>query len=79
MMTPAQIRAARGLLGWSQRELAERSAVSERTVKSFEMGRSNPVRTTLIAWRKAFADAGVVFTDADDGQGEGVRFRKQRR
>jgi transcriptional regulator with XRE-family HTH domain len=76
MMTPAQIRAARALLGWSQRDLAERSNVSERTVKSYEMGKSNPVRSTLIAWRNTFAAADVIFLDDDNGHGAGVRFRR---
>ncbi|MBP0447735.1 helix-turn-helix domain-containing protein [Roseomonas sp. SSH11] len=34
--TPAQLRAARGLLGWSQADLAEASGVSLRTVKVLE-------------------------------------------
>ncbi|HEY8611242.1 MAG TPA: helix-turn-helix domain-containing protein [Roseomonas sp.] len=35
--TPAQLRAARGLLGWSQTDLAEAAGVSLRTIKSLEL------------------------------------------
>jgi transcriptional regulator with XRE-family HTH domain len=79
MMDPAQLRAARGLVGWSQRDLAERSGMDINTVKNFEQGRSNPGRSTLIAWRNAFAAAGVMFLDDDEGYGAGVRFRKSRK
>lgn len=76
MISPSQLRAARALLDWSQPDLAEQSGVSVGTIKTFEKGRSEPKRPTLIAWRNAFAQAGVVFTYDDDGGGEGVRFRK---
>ena len=29
----------------------------------------------MIKWRTALAQAGVAFIEADDGQGEGVRFK----
>jgi DNA-binding XRE family transcriptional regulator len=77
--TPPQIRAARALLDWSQPDLAEQSGVSIGTIKTFEKGRSEPKRPTLIAWRNAFAQAGVVFTYDDDAGGDGVRFRKGQR
>jgi transcriptional regulator with XRE-family HTH domain len=79
MIDPPQLRAARALVGWSQRELAQRTGLDVNTIKGFEQGRSNPTRSTLIALRKAFSEAGVVFLDADDGRGEGVRFRKPQR
>ena len=53
------------------------------TIKNFEKKGaarpSNPTRSTLLAWRKAFAEAGVVFIDEDEGWGAGVRFRKPRK
>lgn len=35
-MSPAQIRAARALLGWSQSDLASATGISDRTVKRLE-------------------------------------------
>jgi transcriptional regulator with XRE-family HTH domain len=35
--TPAQLRAARALIGWSQTDLADASGVSVRTIKKLEL------------------------------------------
>jgi predicted transcriptional regulator len=61
MLTPAQLRAARALLGWSQEDLA-RELGGERhlsTIKRFESGKSDPKQSTLLAWRRALSKAGV--------------------
>jgi DNA-binding XRE family transcriptional regulator len=34
-MTPAQLRAARALLGWSREDLAKKAGVSDETIKGF--------------------------------------------
>ncbi len=78
MMSPAQVRAARALLDWSREDLAERSGSFVNTVANFETGKSDPKRSTLIAWRNALAKAGVEFTDETDEHGPGVRLRKKR-
>jgi len=76
MIDPAQLRAARGLLRWSQRELAEQSGVHLNTIKDFEREKAaNPTRATLLAWQRALSKAGVVLLDGDDGHGPGVRLR----
>jgi transcriptional regulator with XRE-family HTH domain len=76
MFTPAQLRAARALAGWSREELAEQSETSAETVKRFELQGSDPKRSTMIKWRAALSQAGIEFIDpTHDGQGEGVRFR----
>jgi transcriptional regulator with XRE-family HTH domain len=76
MIDPAQLRAARGLLRWSQRELAERSGVHLNTIKDFEREKAaNPTRATLLAWQRALSKAGVAFIEGDDRQGPGVRLR----
>jgi transcriptional regulator with XRE-family HTH domain len=72
MMIPAQCRAARGLLGWSQQRLAEAAGVGVVTVHQFEAGISEPRRATLQVIRQAFETAGVEFIDANGG-GVGVR------
>jgi predicted transcriptional regulator len=74
-----QLRAARGLLGWSQSELAERAGLSLPTVKRLE-GSFGP-RVSKEARRKlqlAIEAAGIVFID-ENGGGLGVRFRRKRR
>jgi transcriptional regulator with XRE-family HTH domain len=77
MLTPAQLRAARALLDWSQEDLA-RELGGERhlsTIKRFESGKSDPKQSTLLAWRRALSKAGVVFIDAEGGNGPGVKLR----
>jgi transcriptional regulator with XRE-family HTH domain len=76
MVTPAQCRAARGLLGWSQQELARQARVGIVTVHQLETGISQPRRATLEVIRRAFESAGVEFID-ENGGGPGVRLRKR--
>jgi predicted transcriptional regulator len=74
-----QLRAARGLLGWSQLELAERAGLSLPTVKRLEGGFgprvSDVARNKL---QSAIEEAGVEFLE-ENGGGLGVRFRRKRR
>lgn len=74
-LTPAQCRAARGLVDWSQSKLAESSNLGVSTVKNFEAGRSVPTINNLAAIRAALESAGVIFVD-ENGEGAGVRLRK---
>ncbi len=77
MLTVEQLRAARGLLGWSQSDLAARAELSLPTVKRVETGTgprvSEIARTKL---RRTLESAGVVFID-ENGGGPGVRLRKR--
>ena len=75
MVTPAQCRAARGLLNWKQQDLADEAGVGIVTVRQLEAGASEPRRATLEVVRRAFESAGIEFIDNNAG-GEGVRFRK---
>lgn len=77
MITPAQIRAARALLGWKQTDLATASGVSEMSVKNIERSATDPRASTLQALQTALEQAGVVFLDPGyvrDG-GAGVRLK----
>lgn len=78
MITPAQIRAARALIGWKQTDLAEASGVSEISVKNIERGTTDPRSSTLSAIQAAFLKAGVVFLDPGDTRdgGQGVRLKR---
>jgi transcriptional regulator with XRE-family HTH domain len=75
MVTPAQCRAARGLIGWSQQDLAREARIGIVTVHQLEAGASQPRRATLEVIRRAFESAGVEFID-ENGGGPGVRLRK---
>jgi transcriptional regulator with XRE-family HTH domain len=76
MVTPGQCRAACGLLGWNQQELARNARVGIVTVHQLETGASQPRRATLDVIRRAFELAGVEFID-ENGGGPGVRLRKR--
>jgi predicted transcriptional regulator len=77
MLTIAQLRGARGLLGWSQSMLAARAGLSLPTVKRVEAGLgprvSDEARNKL---RRALESGGVEFID-ENGGGLGVRLRKR--
>jgi DNA-binding XRE family transcriptional regulator len=78
--TPAQCRAARALLNWTQAMLAERAGVARKTVADFELGeRVLHVRTRRDI-TATLEDAGIEFLWGDEpggsGQGNGVRFAK---
>jgi transcriptional regulator with XRE-family HTH domain len=72
-MTSDQSRAARGLLDWSQAELAARSNLSESTIRDYEKGRRVPSINNLAAIRRALEAAGVEFIDGDQ---PGVRLMR---
>ena len=76
-MTPAQCRAARGLIRWTQPDLAKAAGVSDVTVRKFENDQASPQRASLDVIRRALEAAGVIFI-AENGEGPGVRMRKPR-
>jgi len=74
-ITAEQVRAARALLNLKQRDLADLSEVSVRTIAHFEAGERRPVPATLQALKRALEVAGVVFIDGN-GEGPGVRLKR---
>ena len=79
MISIEQIRAARGLLGWSQTRLAEAAGRSLPTIKRLE--RENDEGATVSddvrgAVQAALEKAGVEFIP-ENGGGAGVRMRKR--
>ena len=74
MPTSAQIRAARGLLGWSQAELAARAHLHARTIERAERGAGITVRT-LRAIAQALEAGGIEFLQNQNGLG--VRLRRR--
>ena len=75
MISIAQIRAARGLLKWTQASLAHRAAISTVTLNMIENEAVRPRESTLDAIQAALEGSGVEFL-SDDGVGVGVRFRR---
>jgi transcriptional regulator with XRE-family HTH domain len=71
-LCPEQSRAARGLLDWSQADLAQRAGVSRSTVRDFEGGRHELHRASEAQIVRALTEAGVRLLAAD-GEGPGVR------
>src|SRR5262245_40592851 len=75
MISSAQCRAARGLLDWTQQDLADRARVGIVTVRHVEAGVSEPRRATLEVIRRALEGAGVEFID-ENGGGPGGCLRR---
>jgi transcriptional regulator with XRE-family HTH domain len=65
MMTIEQCRGARGLLGWTQQDLANASGLSKTAINNFEKGHSDIKSESLRAIRMAFESADVEFLGQD--------------
>jgi transcriptional regulator with XRE-family HTH domain len=81
MITPAQMRAARALLGIDQRTLAELSGVSLPTIQRMEAsdGHVRGVVDTLMKVVEALDTAGIELigeNGASSGSGRGVRLKQ---
>ena len=76
-ITSEQVRAARALLRWEQKDLAEASKVSLPSIKRLETqpGSLAAHPRTVDAMRTALESAGVEFI-AENGGGAGVRLKK---
>ena len=74
MITAAQIRAARGLLKWTQATLAAKSGLSIVTLNMIESETVQPRKSSLTAIRQALESGGAEFIGTGGG-GLGVRFR----
>lgn len=74
-ISPAQCRGARGLLGWSQSDLAEASKTAMKTIADFERGAREPYPRTLEVLQSALENAGIEFIE-ENGGGAGARLRK---
>jgi hypothetical protein len=73
LITIAQLRAARGLLGWSKARLAQKANLPLRSVRQYAAGDGVHVpEEAMQAMRHALEAAGVEFTD---GGQPGVRMK----
>lgn len=78
MLTPEQCRAARAILDWTQVDLADRTKVSDTTIRKFELGHSSLKDSTAQLLRLTFEAAGVEFLDSNGG-GPGARLATPRK
>ena len=67
MISRAQLRGARAMLGWTSGELARRSKVHRRTIRKVEKGEAQPQHKTLALIVAALTAGGIEF------DGDGVR------
>jgi predicted transcriptional regulator len=74
-ITPAQCRAARGLVDMDQGTLADAAMVTPGVIIDFEKGRRVPTRNNLAAIQRVLEEAGVEFTNGDK---PGVRLSKKK-
>jgi DNA-binding XRE family transcriptional regulator len=74
-LSPEQCRAARGLLDWTQEELAENANVSRSTIRDFENGRHCLHPSTAAQVIAALEQGGALLIPSGDA-GPGVRLRK---
>jgi transcriptional regulator with XRE-family HTH domain len=72
-ITPAQVKAARTLLGWTQSTLAAMAKIHRSRVGSLEAGEGTPLPQSLAAMRRTLERAGVEFTNGGE---PGVKLRK---
>ena len=76
---PAQVRAARGLLNWTQAKLAEVAGIALTSVRDIENERRAAEAGTLASLKRALENAGIQFVPGSPGEGgPGVRLGAER-
>jgi hypothetical protein len=78
MLTAAQCRAARALVDWPRKHLAQASGVEELTIRNFERKLQEPDEDAKRRLVAAVEAAGVVLI-GENGGGVGVRLKFTRR
>lgn len=74
LVTPAQCRAARAWLGWTQARLAGEAHVARKTIADFELEHRSLHKRTRAQITSVLCDAGAGLMSEDSLGGEGVRF-----
>lgn len=78
MLTAVQIKMARVALGLGVRELATLAGCAPSTILRFETGKGGMQTGTLTRVQKSLEKEGIVFIEADEKYGPGVRLRSKR-
>jgi ribosome-binding protein aMBF1 (putative translation factor) len=63
IITGEEVKAARALLGWSTKRLADEAALALKTLEAFEEGRLHLVKMHKTVLREALESAGVHFAE----------------
>lgn len=72
-MTPAQIRAAKAMLGWSSEDVAKRAGLSRNTVQAMQAKDNLGIRLqTTRAVRQVLEEAGIKFIKDRETRAVGV-------
>lgn len=61
-MSPEQVRAARGWLGWTQAMLANRAGIGLSTLKDYESGKRDPIPNNVAAIKRVLEEEGMTIT-----------------
>lgn len=77
MLSAQQIRAGRGLLGWSRRDLAFVSGISQGTIKAIEKGTTDARLSTLRKLVQTFTAHGVEFVSTGPLTGAVIKARAE--
>jgi hypothetical protein len=78
IILPAQIRAGRAMLDWSQEQLATAAQIGVSTVRDFESQRRLTAFEGLPAMKRALENEGLMFLPGNDDAGPGVRLSAKR-
>jgi transcriptional regulator with XRE-family HTH domain len=76
MITAGQCRAARGLLGWTQEQLATAAGIGLSSLLYLEREKRDVSEQLNASIQKALEDAGVEFI-SENGGGVGVRLKQR--
>jgi transcriptional regulator with XRE-family HTH domain len=81
VIEPAQIRAARALLGWRQEDLSKAAGVGIATIRRIESAKSNQTGyvSTISRIQTALETAGILLIDDDGTAGIGVRLTRTKK
>src|SRR5690349_21698786 len=72
-LIPAQIRAGRALINWSQQQLADAAGLSLSSIRDYENERRGGIVGGLGAIKNALENEGIAFLVGDENEGPGVR------
>jgi len=67
IISTSQLRAARGLLGWSQEKLAEKAHIPLVSLLDYETGARKMLDTTAASLKYELERSGVIFADDETG------------
>lgn len=73
LVIPAQIRAGRALVGWSQEDLSKFARVGLSSVRDAENQKRGADSAAFCALRQTLENAGIIFICGDETGGPGVR------